>query len=85
MIVNSEIKSHATCVTKALLLSDDDYLDHIIELWRIGNLIYGQVWYTEFHIFGLIESQTDHLPTNNVRGRCSEAWLAKVDTEIAVY
>lgn len=83
MIDSLEIKNHATSFAKALLLSDDDYVDHILELWRIGNFLYGQVWHAEFHIFGVIESETDHLPTKNVRGLCSESWLAKVDKEIA--
>jgi hypothetical protein len=66
-----------------LLESDDDYLDNVIELWRIGNRIYEQCWDTEFHVFGVIESDTDHLPLKHVRVNCSPEFLNKADKEIA--
>ncbi len=46
----------AITFAKKLLESDEDYLDNVIKLWRIGNEKYGQCWNTEFHIFGEIES-----------------------------
>ena len=78
-----ERKLRACEIAKALLENDLDYLDRVIEMWKIGNFIHGQVWDTEFHIFGLIESETDHLPTARVRAHCSKEWLAKADSEIA--
>jgi hypothetical protein len=66
-----------------LLESDDDYLDNVIELWRIGNRIYEQCWDTDFHVFGVIESDTDHLPLKHVRVNCSPEFLIKADKEIA--
>lgn len=66
-----------------LLESDTDYLDEVIELWQIGNSLYGQCWDTEFHVFGVIESDTDHLPLNKVRPLCSREFLLKSDQEIA--
>jgi hypothetical protein len=66
-----------------LLESDDDYLDNVVELWRIGNRIYEQCWDTEFHVFGVIESDTDHLPLKHVRVNCSSEFLIKADKEIA--
>jgi hypothetical protein len=82
MIDKSELKNQACDLAKALLQSDDNYLDRIIEMWKIGNSLYGQVWDTEFHIFGVIESDTDHLPTAKFREHCSAEWLAKGDNEI---
>lgn len=38
---------------------------------------------TEFHIFGLIESETDHLPTTKVREFSSKEWQTKADKESA--
>ena len=66
-----------------LLENDDDYLDNIIGLWRIGNDKYEQCWDTEFHVFGVIESDTDHLPLKHVRANCSSEFLAKADEELA--
>ncbi|BDY04464.1 hypothetical protein F0521_15050 [Ferrimonas sp. YFM] len=44
--------------------------------------MYGQCWDTEFHVFALIASDTDHLPLEHVRPRCSAEFLAKADLEI---
>lgn len=66
-----------------LLESDEDYLDNVIGLWRIGNNKYEQCWDTEFHVFGVIESETDHLPLKHVRANCSPDFLAKSDKELA--
>lgn len=82
MIDKSELKKQACDLAKALLKADDEYLGRILEMWRIGNSLHGQVWDTEFHIFGVIESDTDHLPTAKVREYCSEEWLAKADNEL---
>ncbi len=60
-----------------LLESDDNYLDNVIELWRIGNNKYQQCWNTEFHVFGVIESDTAHLPLKRVRANCSHEFLTK--------
>ena len=77
-----DVKERAVQIAKSLLDSNEYYLEKVIELWRIGNSMYGEVWNTEFHIFGVIESDTDHLPTEKVRKHCSEDWLAKTDQEI---
>ena len=53
-----------------LLESDEDYLDNVIGLWRIGNRKYEQCWDTKFHVFGVIESDTEHLPLKHVRANC---------------
>lgn len=66
-----------------LLQSDDDYLNTVISLCRIGNKKYGQCWDTEFHVFSVISSDTDHLPLSRVRARCSAEFLAKSDKELA--
>lgn len=78
-----EEKRRACELAKQLLQSNDDYLDRVIELWKIGNALYGQGWDTEFHIFGVIESDTDRLPTTKVCDLCSKEWLVKADTELA--
>jgi len=78
-----EEKKRACDLARELLEGNDDYLDRVIELWKIGSALYGQVWDTEFHIFGVIESDTDHLPTTKVRELCSNEWQAKADAELA--
>lgn len=75
-------KQRACELAKALLANDVDYLDRIIEMWKIGNRLYGEVWNTEFHVFGVIESDTDHLPTKSVRPLCTERWQAESDREL---
>jgi len=55
----------------------------VIELWKIGNKHYGQCWDTEYHVLGVIESETDHLPLKHVRVSCSDEFLAKSDKELA--
>ncbi|WP_461517928.1 hypothetical protein [Porticoccus sp.] len=69
-------------IAKALLQSDSEYLDKVLHLNALGNSIHGQVWDTEFHVFGVIASDTDHLPTENVRQFCSENMLKNSDSEI---
>ncbi|EIO4084094.1 hypothetical protein WOC12_23320 [Vibrio parahaemolyticus] len=69
-------------LAKNLLETDENYLENIIALSRIGNEMYGQCWDTNFHVFGLIASETDHLPLNHVRLNCSEEFLAKADKEL---
>jgi hypothetical protein len=66
-----------------LLENDDDYLNTVINLCRIGNKRYGQCWNTEFHVFGVISSDTDHLPLSHVRETCSAEFLVKSDKELA--
>ncbi|QSP95493.1 hypothetical protein LPB19_03490 [Marinobacter salinisoli] len=81
----SELKR---CVSKAielassLLESDAEYLENVLELNSLGHRIVGEVWGTEFHVFGVIASDTDHLPTKKVRPLCSAAMLAKSDDEL---
>ena len=69
-------------IAGCLLKDDDDYLDNVIELNQIGNRLVGEVWNTEFHVFGVIASDTDHLPTKSVRPRCSRQMLEKADEEL---
>jgi len=77
------MSEEAIKLAKKLLESDDNYLDNVIGLWRIGNRQYEQCWDTEFHIFGVIESDTDHLPLKHVRENCSAEFLAQSDKELA--
>ena len=77
-----EERRRACELGKELIQSNENYIDHVIELWKIGNALYGQVWNTEFHVFGVIESETDHLPTTKVRENCSKEWLTKADAEV---
>ena len=76
------LKNDACEIARSLLESDSSYLDNVIELWKVGNSLYGQCWDTEFHIFGVIESDTDHLPTNKARGHCSQNMLDNSDGEL---
>ncbi len=68
---------------KALLNSNSLFIDRVTELSFIGNRIYGQCWDTEFHIFGLIASEADHLPLEKVRPLCSQDFLEKSDKEVS--
>lgn len=65
-----------------MLESDENYLENVIQLWRIGSDIHGQVGDTEFHICGLIASETDHLPLEHVRPNCSDVFVTKSDKEL---
>ncbi|ENO1334805.1 hypothetical protein ACA712_004637 [Vibrio parahaemolyticus] len=65
-----------------LLETDENYLENVISLSRIGNEMYGQCWDTNYHVFALIASETDHLPLNHVRLNCSEEFLAKADKDL---
>lgn len=74
---NENKKQRACELAKELLAIDVDYLYRVIEMWKIGSRLYGQAWSTELHVFGVIASDTDHLPTKNVRPLCTEAWQAE--------
>lgn len=81
----SELKrcaSKAIELAGSLLESDADYLENVLELNSIGNRLVGEVWETEFHVFGVIASDTDHLPTKKVRPLCSAAMLERSDDEL---
>ncbi|TMO54413.1 hypothetical protein [Pseudoalteromonas aurantia] len=77
------MSEEAMKIAKSLLESDENYLDNVIAIWRIGNEKYGQCWDTEYHVFGVIESETDHLPLKHVRPNCSANFLIKADEELA--
>lgn len=68
---------------KALLNNNSLFIDRVTELSYIGNRIYGQCWETEFHVFGLIASEADHLPLEKVRPLCSQDFLEKSDKEVS--
>jgi hypothetical protein len=68
---------------KALLNNNSLFVDRVTELSYIGNRIYGQCWETEFHVFGLIASEADHLPLEKVRPFCSKEFLEKSDKEVS--
>jgi len=76
-------KDRACVLARAMLQSDESYLDNVVELNRLGHIIYTEVWSTEFHIFGVLSSDTDHLPLSHVRPRCSAAMLARSDQELS--
>jgi len=82
MSADTQLRKDACKAAKALLDSDDDYLDKIVKLWKIGNQIYDECWDTEFYIFGLIESETDHLPTKETKRHCSINMLNRTKEEI---
>lgn len=81
----SELKrcaSKAIELAGSLLESDAGYLEKVLELNSIGARLVGEVWETEFHVFGVIASDTDHLPTKKVCPLCSAAMLEKSDNEL---
>jgi len=67
---------------QAILDSNENFIDQVIDIWSLGQRIYGEAWNTEFHVFGVISSDTDHLPIARVRPLCSEAMLKKSDQEL---
>jgi len=77
-----KLKRDACQHAESLLKTDDNYLDKVIELMKIGNKLHGQCWDTEFHVFGVIESDTDHLPTKKNREYRSKTMLENTDKEI---
>ena len=74
--------NRAVELASCFLNSDENYLDNVLEINRTGNNLVGEVWDTEFHVFGVIASDTDHLPTNKVRSLCSQSMLEKSDEEL---
>lgn len=77
------LSKRANELANYLLVSDKKYLETVIELWQIGCDFYLEAWGTEFHIFGVISSETDHLPIASVRQHCSVSMLEKSDKELA--
>ncbi len=77
-----KLKRDACQLAESLLKTDENYLDKVIKLTKIGNKIHGQCWDTEFHVFGVTESDTDHLPIKKVREHCSKTMLENTDKEI---
>lgn len=83
MSYEEKLKREAVEVARMLLQTDELYFDRVLKLSNIGCKLYDQCWDTEFHTFGLIASETDHLPLQHVRQHCSESMLEKADVEIA--
>lgn len=77
------MSEEAITLAKKLLESDADYLNHVTDLCYIGNKLHGECWNTDYHIFGLLSSELDHLPLSHVRSKCSSEFLAKSDKELA--
>ena len=69
-------------IVQELMASDDMFLEKVMELWSLGNQIYTEAWNTEFHVFGAMSSDTDHLPLAKVREKCSESFLLRADEEL---
>lgn len=81
----TEIKHYRdrSCVlVKQLILSEELLLENILELWSLGNKIYTEAWCTEFHVFGVIASNTEHIPLGEVREKCSTRFLDLADREM---
>ena len=81
----SDIKNHRdrSCeLVNQLKESDDLFLERTLELWSLGNKIYTEAWNTEFHVFGVITSETDHLPLSSVREKCSSRFLMLADQDL---
>ena len=69
-------------IASSLLKSDELCLDRILEMEAIGRLIYPEIWETEFHVFGVIASDTDHIPTSDVRQNFGKKWIQRCDIEL---
>ena len=81
----TEIKRYRerSCVlVQQLILSEELLLENILELWSLGNKIYTEAWCTEFHVFGVIASTTEHIPLGKVREKCSARFLNLADEEM---
>ena len=76
------MSQEAIKLVSKLLKSDNDYLENVIALCGIGNKKYELCWDTEFHIFGVITSETDHLPLKHMRVNCSAEFLSNSDNEL---
>jgi hypothetical protein len=77
-----KVATRATELASNLLDGDDHYLDNILEISQAGYELVDDLFDTEFHIFAVIISETDHLPTNKVRPLCSESMLKRSDAEL---
>ena len=80
-----DIKSYrerSCALVRFLVVSDELFLERSLELWSLGNKIYTEAWNTEFHVFGVIASETDHLPLGSVREKCSSRFLKLADQEL---
>ena len=77
-----EAAKRATELAGYFLGDNENYLDNVLEMNRVGNELVGEIWDTEFHVFGVIASDIDHLPTNRVRPLCSESMLEKSEIEL---
>ena len=79
MIEDNQLKVDVCRLAQEILQSSERYLENVIELRRIGDKLYGQCWNTEFHVFGVIESNTDHLPLEklefNVQPKCLKSQI----------
>ncbi|WP_290525824.1 hypothetical protein [Alcanivorax sp.] len=72
----------ASKLARFLLESDQDYLDNVLEMTKVGQRLVGELWNTDFHVFGEIASDTDHLPMKDVRAHCSVRMLERSDREL---
>lgn len=83
MNYEEKLKREAVEVARMLLQNEEMYLDRILRLSNIGCDLYDQCWDTEFHIFEVIASETDHLPLQHVRQHCSKKMRENAAIELA--
>jgi len=72
------LHEEARKLAQAILGSNENFIDQVINIWSLGQRTHGEAWNTEFHVFGVISSYTDHLPIDRVRPLYSEAMLKKL-------
>lgn len=69
-------------VASALISGQIHFLEGVRALTSLCHEVTGLDFDEDFSIFVAIDSETDHLPSEKVRHRFSEAWLEKADKEV---
>ena len=68
-------------LAKGLLDGTEPYMASVRKLSSLRHSISEDGRDPDFMVFLAIDSETDHLPPDQVRESCSQAWLARCDQE----
>ncbi|MBI5633633.1 MAG: hypothetical protein HZA15_09170 [Nitrospirae bacterium] len=69
-------------IAKDYLNKKIEYILAIRSLTYLKHKVSDDDFDQDFILFVAIDSETDHLPSNELRANCSESWLKKCDKEI---
>jgi len=81
MSIESEASREIVALAEGLLSDSEPFLAAVRALSALRHVVSEDGLDPDFMIFVAIDSETDHLPSEQTRQYCEATWLAKCDQE----